>query len=96
MRKMEFLKRKRNPFYHLDEKKNIMILKNSTGFPSFFVWFEGEGPVEFLRFHVDNSIHSITTGMNPTRNMNHKRKYLLNRLQEYQLQYLLSKEESFQ
>ncbi|CAN4119579.1 unnamed protein product [Withania somnifera] len=63
-----------------------MILKNSTGFPSLF----------FLRFHVDNSIHSITTGMNPTRNMNHKRKYLLNRLQEYQLQYLLSKEESFQ
>jgi len=53
-------------------------------------------PVEFLRFHVDNSIHSITTGMNPIRNMNHKRKYLLNRLQEYQLQYLLSKEESFQ
>ena len=39
-------------------------------------------PVEFLRFHVDNSIHSITTGMNPIRNMNHKRKYLLNQLQE--------------
>ncbi|OWM81486.1 hypothetical protein CDL15_Pgr007524 [Punica granatum] len=28
--------------------------------------------------------------------MNHKRKYLLNRSQEYQLEYLLSKEESFQ
>ncbi|KAM7474012.1 hypothetical protein LguiB_021255 [Lonicera macranthoides] len=32
--------------------------------------------------------------MNPIRNMNHKRKYLLNRSQESQLQYLLSKEES--
>uniref|UniRef100_M1BF91 Photosystem II reaction center protein J n=2 Tax=Solanum TaxID=4107 RepID=M1BF91_SOLTU len=95
MRKMEFLKRKRNPFYHLDEK-NIMILKNSTG-PSPSNQTNKEGnPVKFLRFHVDNSIQSITTGMNPIRNMNHKRKYLLNRLQEYQLQYLLSKEESFQ
>lgn len=53
-------------------------------------------PVEFLRFHVYNSIHPITTGMNLIRNMNHKRKCLLNRSQEYQLQYLLSKEESFQ
>ena len=43
-----------------------------------------------------NSIHLITTGMNPIRNMNHKKKYLLNQSQEYQLQYLLSKEESFQ
>ncbi|KAL8234594.1 hypothetical protein R6Q59_020694 [Mikania micrantha] len=52
--------------------------------------------VEFLRFHVYNSIHPITTGMNPIRNMNHKRKRLLYRSQEYQLQYLLSKEEFFQ
>nr|QKQ12865.1 PsbJ [Sophora flavescens] len=34
--------------------------------------------------------------MSPIRNMNHKRKYQLNRSQEYQLQYLLSKEEPFQ
>ncbi|KVI00331.1 HIP116 protein [Cynara cardunculus var. scolymus] len=47
-------------------------------------------------FHVYNSIHSITTGMNPIRNTNHKRKRLLNRSQEYQLQCLLSKEEFFQ
>ena len=72
-----------------------MILKNSTG-PSPSNQTNKEGnPVEFLRFHVDNSIHSITTGMNPIWNMNHKKKYLLNQLQEYQLQYLLSKEKSF-
>jgi hypothetical protein len=53
-------------------------------------------PIELLRFHVYNSIHPISTGMNPIRNMNHKRKDLLNRSQEYQLQYLLAKEESFQ
>lgn len=76
-----------------------MIIKNSTG-PSpsnqTNLAKEGVGPIEFLRFHVDNSIHPITTGMNPIRNMNHKRKCLLNRSQEYQLQYLLAKEESFQ
>ena len=26
--------------------------KNSTGFPSLFVWFEGDGPVEFLRIII--------------------------------------------
>ena len=56
----------------------------------------GQGPVEFLLFHVYNPVHPITTGMNPIRNMNRKRKYLLNRSQEYQLQYLSAKEESFQ
>ena len=55
-----------------------------------------EGPVEFLRFHIYTAVHPITTGMNPIRNMNHKRKYQLNQSQEYQLQYLLPKEESFQ
>lgn len=55
-----------------------------------------QGTAEFLLFHVYNSVHSITTEMNPTRNMNRKRKHLLNRSQEYQLQYLLAKEESFQ
>ena len=74
----------------------FLIVKNSTG-PSPSNQTQKEGnPVEFLRFHVYNSIHLITTGMNPIRNMNHKRKYLLNRSKEYQLQYLLSKEESFQ
>ena len=78
-------------------RKNILIIiKNSTGpSPSDQTTKEGN-PVEFLRFHVYNSIHPITIGMNPIRNMNHKRKYLLNRSQEYQLQYLLAKEESFQ
>lgn len=91
--------RKRDPFCHLYEKKKFwlfLIIKNSTG-PSPSNQTKKEGnPVEFLRFHVYNSIHLITTGMNPIRNMNHKRKYLLNRSKEYQLQYLLSKEESFQ
>ncbi len=74
-----------------------MIIKNSTGpSPSNQTNKEGVDPVEFLRFHVYNSVHPITTGMNPILNMNHKRKYLLNRSQEYQLQYLLAKEESFQ
>ena len=31
-------------------------------------------------------MHPITTGMNPIRNMNHKRKYQLNQSQKYQLQ----------
>lgn len=57
---------------------------------------KGISPAEFLPFHVYNLVHPITTEMNPTRNMNRKRKYLLNRSQEYQLQYLLAKEESFQ
>lgn len=57
---------------------------------------EGAGPVEFLHFHIYNLVHPIITGTNPIQNMNHKRKYLLNRSQEYQLPYLLSKEESFQ
>lgn len=55
-----------------------------------------QGPVEFLLFRVYNWIRQITIEMNPTRNMNRKRKCLLNRSQEYQLQYLLAKEESFQ
>lgn len=57
---------------------------------------QGIRPAEFLPFHVYNLVHPITTEMNPTRNMNRKRKYLLNRSQEYQLQYLSAKEESFQ
>ena len=48
-----------------------------------------------LSCHVYNSVRPITKGMNLIQNMNHKRKYRLNRSQEYQLQYLLSKEESF-
>ena len=76
--------------------KYIIIIKNSTSIHSFFDEFEWI-PVEFLRFfHFENPINTITTGMSPIRNMNHKRKYQLNRSQEYQLQYLLSKEESFQ
>ena len=77
-------------------KKILIIIKNSTG-PSPSNQTKKEGnPVEFLPFRVYNSMHPITTGMNPIRNMNHKRKYLLNRSQEYQLQYLSAKEESFQ
>lgn len=78
-------------------RKNILIIiKNSTGrSPSNQTKKEGN-PIELLRFHVSNSIHPITTGMNPIRNMNHKRKDRLNQSQEYQLQYLLAKEESFQ
>ena len=53
-------------------------------------------PVEFLCFHFENEIHAIITGMIPIRNMNDKGKYQLNRSQQYQLQYLLSKEEFFQ
>lgn len=86
-------------FCHLYEKKSeksLISINNSTGpFPSNQTKKEGN-PVEFLRFRVYNSIHPITTGMNPIQNMNHKRKCLLNRLQEYQLQYLLAKEEFFQ
>lgn len=82
-------------FCHLYEK-GLISINNSTGpFPSNQTKKEGN-PVEFLRFRVYNSIHPITTGMNPIQNMNHKRKCLLNQLQEYQLQYLLAKEESFQ
>ena len=81
---------------HLYEQK-IMIIKNSTGpFLANQTKNEEAGPVEFLHFHVYNLVHSIITGTNPIQNMNHKRKYLLNRSQEYQLPYLLSKEESFQ
>lgn len=43
-----------------------------------------------------NPVHPITTGIHPIRNMNRKRKDLLNRSQEYQLQYLSAKEESCQ
>ncbi|GFP85984.1 hypothetical protein PHJA_000786200, partial [Phtheirospermum japonicum] len=69
----------------LSKKTLLLKNKNPTGpFPSNQTKKEGN-PVEFLRFR-----------MNLIRNMNHKRKYLLNRSQEYQLQYLLSKEESFQ
>ncbi|EYU38448.1 hypothetical protein MIMGU_mgv1a018999mg, partial [Erythranthe guttata] len=66
-------------------------------FPSNQTNKEGH-PVEFLHFHVYNSIHPITNyyiRMNLIRNMNHKRKYLVNQSQEYQQLYLLSKEESF-
>lgn len=81
---------------HLYEQ-NIMIIKNSTGpFLANQTKNEEAGPVEFLHFHVYNLVHPIITGTNPIQNMNHKRKYLLNRSQEYQLPYLLSKEESFQ
>ena len=78
-------------------RKNILIIiKNSTGpSPSNPTKKEGN-PIELLRFHVYNSIHPSTTGMKPIRNMSHKRKDLLNQSQEYQLQYLLAKEESFQ
>jgi len=79
--------------------KILWLLRTQRDLPSRIrqTWpKKGVGPIEFLRFHVDNSIHPITTGMNPIRNMNHKRKCLLNRSQEYQLQYLLAKEESFQ
>ena len=65
-----------------------MIIKNLTGLSlsnQINLAKEGVGPIEFLRFHVDNSIHSITIGMNPIQNMNHKRKYLLNRSQECRL-----------
>ena len=51
---------------------------------------------EFLLFHIYSPVHLITTETNPTQNMNRKRKCLLNRSQEYQLQYLSAKEESFQ
>lgn len=92
----KFLKQQKNKSTLSFRRKKTLILKNPTGlFPSNQTNKEGN-PVEFLRFHVYNSIHPITTGMTPIRNMNHKRKYLLNQSQEYQLQYLLSKEESFQ
>jgi len=48
----------------------------------FSVWFNGDA-VEFLRFHVYNLVHPITTSMNPSQNRSCKRKYLLNRSQEY-------------
>ncbi|TYH66565.1 hypothetical protein ES332_D06G132500v1 [Gossypium tomentosum] len=67
-----------------DQNIIIMIIKNSTGpFLANQTKKEEVGPVEFLHFHSYNL------------NMNHKRKYLLNRSQEYQLPYLLFKEESF-
>lgn len=88
--------RKINEFCYLGKK--IRILKNSTGFPFCLYDLRGRVPLSSYAFMdtAYNSIHPITTGMNPIRNMNHKKKYLLNQLQEYQLQYLLSKEESFQ
>nr|YP_010174923.1 hypothetical protein LCE14_pgp040 [Camellia debaoensis]ANF99765.1 hypothetical protein [Camellia japonica]QSJ55679.1 hypothetical protein [Camellia pubipetala]QBI38200.1 hypothetical protein [Camellia japonica]QBI38291.1 hypothetical protein [Camellia japonica]QSJ55762.1 hypothetical protein [Camellia debaoensis] len=96
-KKWSFLKhQKKKSVLSFIRKKILIIIKNSTG-PSPSNQTKKEGnPVEFLPFRVYNSMHPITTGMNPIRNMNHKRKYLLNRSQEYQLQYLLAKEESFQ
>ena len=92
--KWSFLKhRKKFSIFSFIRIKNIMIIKKSTGHP---LSLTRGGPVDFLHFHFKNSVQPITTGMNPIRNMNHKRKYQLNRSQEYQLQYLLSKEESFQ
>ena len=69
--------------------KILWLLRTQRDLPSRIRAKEGMGPIEFLRFRVDNSIHPITTG-------NHKRKSLLNQSQEYQLQYLLAKKESFQ
>jgi hypothetical protein len=95
---MEFFERSKKEIRvcPLIRKNILIIIKNSTG-PSPSNQTKKEGnPIELLRFHVYNSIHPITTGMNPIRNMNHKRKDLVNRSQKYQLQYLLTKEESFQ
>lgn len=94
---MEFFLKHRKKFSILSfiRIKDLMIIKNSTG-PLSSKQRKRGSPVEFLRFHFENEVQPITTGMNPIRNMNHKRKYQLNRSQEYQLQYLLSKEESFQ
>ena len=78
----------------MKKKENYELLRTQRD-PLEFIK-ERVDPFEFLIIHFENPINTITTGMSPIRNMNHKRKYQLNRSQEYQLQYLLSKEESFQ
>ena len=82
-------RKRRFVFSGIYTNKILWLLRTQWDLPSRIRAKEGVGPIEFLRFHVDNSIHPITT-------WNHKRKSLLNQSQEYQLQYLLAKEESFQ
>ena len=88
--------KKGSPSPFLIYTTKVLCLLRTRRAPSNQIEKKGGGPAAFLCFRVYNSVHPITTGMSPIRNMTHKRKCLLNRSQEYQLQYLLSKEESFQ
>lgn len=87
-------------------EKNLFISQGSPFAPLTFVRVASLLPLSslgllllpgsfvILNRNRHNPVYPITTGINPIRNMNRKRKDLLNRSQEYQLQYLSAKEES--
>nr|YP_010737233.1 hypothetical protein P8577_pgp031 [Drosera capensis]WEQ03492.1 hypothetical protein [Drosera capensis] len=71
-------------FQNSMRQDNKMKLNGEGTSPFFLCQIQGGKEVEFLRFQIYDFIHLIARGMNLIRNMNHKRKYLLNRSKKYQ------------